>query len=335
LGARGARPGKSGIRTECIPELRQIVAIVEPAAAPWREWHHTRAVEPSANEVRLQLDRILASEGFANAERMSKFLRYVVDRTLAGETDQIKEYAIGVDVFGRDGSYDPRLDSIVRVEARRLRSKVDEYYAGHGRNDDIVIRLRRGSYAPSFERRLESAAGPAPIDAPATAIHRERRWRTPVAVALLAVVVVAFAAWRSQFWTSGAAATTIAVLPFNAYSTEPADVLLAARLTDGVTSALARERALRVVAHTRVLQYASASTPIPEIAKALNANVLMEGTVTRRGDSAAVVIRLVGGGYKLWVEEFSGSATDTRDLERRIAAATVPALMKARRPAGR
>ena len=82
-------------------------------------------MQPSSDEIRAQLDRVLASAEFVNADRMSAFLRYVVERALAGDGDQIKEYAIGVDVFGRNGDYDPRLDSIVRVEARRLRTKVE------------------------------------------------------------------------------------------------------------------------------------------------------------------------------------------------------------------
>ena len=77
-------------------------------------------MDPSADEIRLQLDRVLASGVFANADRMSGFLRYVVDRALAGEGDQVKEYVVGVAVFERTEAYDPRLDSIVRVEARRL-----------------------------------------------------------------------------------------------------------------------------------------------------------------------------------------------------------------------
>ena len=84
-------------------------------------------MEPTADQVRDQLDRILASEAFANADRLSRFLRYIVERTLAGEGDRLKEYAVGVGVFERNEQYDPRVDSIVRVEAGRLRAKIDEY----------------------------------------------------------------------------------------------------------------------------------------------------------------------------------------------------------------
>ena len=85
---------------------------------------------PPADAVRAQLDRILASPGFVNADRLSRFLRFVVERTLAGEGDQLKEYLLGTEVFDRPSDYDPRLDSIVRVEARRLRAKLAEFYAG-------------------------------------------------------------------------------------------------------------------------------------------------------------------------------------------------------------
>ncbi|HEY3516370.1 MAG TPA: adenylate cyclase, partial [Gammaproteobacteria bacterium] len=83
-------------------------------------------MSPTGDDVRRQLDRLLASAGFANAGRMSRFLKFVVEKTLAGEGERLKEYVIGVEVFDRDASYDPRLDSIVRVEAARLRAKLAE-----------------------------------------------------------------------------------------------------------------------------------------------------------------------------------------------------------------
>ena len=102
-------------------------------------------------DVRAELDRILASKGFATAGRLSKLLRYVVEKTLAGETDQLKEYAVGIEVFERDDKYDPRLDSIVRVEAGRLRTKLDNVLQRRGlivADSDRAApgRLRRGVY---------------------------------------------------------------------------------------------------------------------------------------------------------------------------------------------
>ena len=106
-----------------------------------------------ADAVRAQLDRILASPGFVNADRLSRFLRFVVERTLEGEGDQLKEYRLGTEVFDRPADYDPRLDSIVRVEARRLRSKLAEYYDGPGRTDPLSIRAAAGRRRRSRRRR--------------------------------------------------------------------------------------------------------------------------------------------------------------------------------------
>ena len=111
-------------------------------------------------DVRAELDRILATKGFSSAGRLSKLLRYVVEKTLAGETDQLKEYAVGIEVFERDDKYDPRLDSIVRVEAGRLRSRLDEYYNGDGAASPIRISLPKGGYSAHFDRARQH---PAPV----------------------------------------------------------------------------------------------------------------------------------------------------------------------------
>ena len=277
----------------------------------------------------------MASEGFANAERMSKFLRYVVERSLAGEGEQIKEYAIGIDVFGRDASYDPRLDSIVRVEARRLRSKVEEYYAGPGRANDVIIQLRRGSYVPAFERRSNAAEVARDEAAAIAGSNRPPRSRLGLALLVAGLMIVTLAAWGSGRWPGGAPAEpaiSIAVLPFSHFSTDTEDQLLAARLTDGVTSELARMGTLRVVSRTSVQQFAGSRTPLTEIAKTLNANLLLEGSIERTGTNVRVSARLISGtsNYKLWVENFSGTTADPRDLERRIAAQIGPAALKAR-----
>ena len=114
---------------------------------------HTDLVTPIPGpDVRAELDRILASKGFATAGRLSKLLRYVVEKTLAGETDQLKEYAVGIEVFERDDKYDPRLDSIVRVEAGRLRTRLDEYYNAEVSSSPVRISLPRGGYAAVFTR---------------------------------------------------------------------------------------------------------------------------------------------------------------------------------------
>jgi len=78
--------------------------------------------------VRGELERLLTSSPLRDSELLKRFLQYVVENTLKGEGNQLKEYRLGVEVFGRDASFDPKLDPVVRMTARRLRVKLDEYY---------------------------------------------------------------------------------------------------------------------------------------------------------------------------------------------------------------
>ncbi len=103
--------------------------------------------------VREELERVLGSPVFAQSQRLSDFLRFVVEQFLKGETEQLKEYVLGVTVFERGDSYDPRTDPIVRVEAGRLRTKLREYYDTAGREDPVVISLPKGSYVPAAVQR--------------------------------------------------------------------------------------------------------------------------------------------------------------------------------------
>lgn len=105
----------------------------------------------AGDEVRSQLERILRSKRFSASERLSRFLRYTVEAVLAGRGGELKEYLIGVEVFDRRSSYDPRLEPIVRVEARRLRSRLREYYEQEGRGDALRIVLPTGKYVPEFQ----------------------------------------------------------------------------------------------------------------------------------------------------------------------------------------
>ena len=106
-----------------------------------------------AERVRGQLDRILASATFADAERASRFLRFVVERSLEGHAGEIKESVIGVEVLGRNPSFDPKTDPIVRVEAGRLRARLNSYYQNEGKGDHLLITLPKGSYMPEFSEQ--------------------------------------------------------------------------------------------------------------------------------------------------------------------------------------
>ena len=262
---------------------------------------------------------MLASRPFAASPRLRKFLSYVVDRELAGEGGQLKEYTIGMDVFERDAQYDPRIDSIVRVEAGRLRARVDEYYAGEGAGDRLIVRIPRGSYVPVFEIRETAVA-------PAARQLGPYRVRWAVAALLLAIAAVpGVALWPAAEQTPARPSTgvRVAVLPFTHYAPGGADELLAARITDGVTTELARMNVVGVVSRTSALQFQGARRPLREVAEQLNAAQVIEGTVASEGDIVRVNTRIVDGkvDLKAAVTDFEGRRDRLDELTRRIAEA--------------
>jgi adenylate cyclase len=137
-------------------------------------------------EVRAQIRRILTHPTFSHAKRLSSLLRYLVEQALAGRADELKEYTVGVEVFSRGTHFDPRLDSIVRVEASKLRSRLTAYYTDVGARDAIVVQLARGSYSPVITR-------PAPLN---THPH------TPGAIAVLPFVNLSIDA-DGEYFTDG------------------------------------------------------------------------------------------------------------------------------------
>ncbi len=133
-----------------------------------------RPASIAAAEIRTELEKVLRSAEFLRRPQLQRFLNFVVEEQLAGRGAQLKEYVLGVGVFGRPADFDPRLDSLVRVEARRLRAALEKYYQDEGRADPIKIELQKGSYLPGFVRPeparpepvLPESAGPQIVSSP-------------------------------------------------------------------------------------------------------------------------------------------------------------------------
>ncbi|WGD29951.1 hypothetical protein AncyloWKF20_19725 [Ancylobacter sp. WKF20] len=124
-------------------------------------------IEPPPEAVRRALAQVLESEELRSSPQLSTILRFIVEATLQGRADAIKGYTIAVEALGRDASFDPQTDPIVRVEATRLRRALERYYAGAGAGDEIEIAVPRGSYVPQFILRRGSEAPLAPETEPA------------------------------------------------------------------------------------------------------------------------------------------------------------------------
>lgn len=129
-------------------------------------------------EPSVEVERVLRSETFRTSAALRRLLRFLVDKAVAGEADQLKEYSIGVDAFGKPSSYDPRHDAIVRLQVGRLRQKLGEYYRTEGKDDPVVFELPKGRFKLKWEVRtapLEDDRNPVALSpAPAPDV---RRWR--------------------------------------------------------------------------------------------------------------------------------------------------------------
>ena len=140
-----------------------------------------------------QIQRILQSKAFRTSEVQRNLLAYLADKSLAGTSDSLKEYTVGLDVFGKPASYDPRQESTVRMHVGRLRQKLAEFYRTEGIDDPIVVDLPKGGFKVTFEPRAErfqpevvTALAPEPTKAPS--YGRE----IALAAALLVAIACAF-----------------------------------------------------------------------------------------------------------------------------------------------
>jgi TolB-like protein len=283
---------------------------------------HTVAVTPIPEPaVRAELDRILASKGLATAGRLSKLLRYVVEKSLAGETDQLKEYAVGIEVFERDDKYDPRVDSIVRVEAGRLRTKLDEFYNGDGAGSPIRITLPRGGYSAVFEHAVVPSAAPAASLAAAPQHRRSRATIPFVAVLLIAIAAMVFWLGSRDRRQSPDLRPTAAVLPFEANMIGGDNSNYSALITEAVTSELARLGTISVASYTSAMVFEGQRRPMSEISAALKSAYVVEASVDDEASEILIVARLVNAATdrKMWVSDYRGQRDDVRGLAQRIA----------------
>ena len=148
--------------------------------------------------TRLQIDRILGSESFRASETLRRLLKFLADKSLSGEADNLKEYSIGVDALGRPSTYDPRHDSTVRIHVGRLRQRLREYYQTEGKDDLTVIELPKGAFKLAFQDRpvtvFQEQVTPAH---PPRRTHDWKREALWVGISMLMVAVTTWAAYAT------------------------------------------------------------------------------------------------------------------------------------------
>jgi serine/threonine-protein kinase len=266
------------------------------------------------DQVRAQLDRILASPEFSGAGRLSRFLQFTVERTLAGQGGDIKEYLLGTEVFDRGTDFDPRLDPIVRVEAHRLRTKLQSYYGGAGQADPVRIVFRKGSYAPGFER----AEAPVPLRK-----DKPRSW-----IIAAAGVLLSLASWL-LYSHSTPQVVTLAVYPFTDTADDSA---FANGLGEALSAELARNAQIRVKAWPLVKEYTDRhGEPTKDSMKGLETESVLFVSVRRADARRRIAAYLVfpDRESKAWVGEYDRSVGDDLAVQAEIARAVADELGRA------
>src|SRR5215475_5526560 len=256
-----------------------------------------------ARTVREQLARVVNSPGFVSSARLIRFLTHIVNRTIDGDLGSLKEFSIAVEVFDRTADYDPNIDAIVRVEARRLRSKLKAYYEqGPGRNDPVLIGLRPGSYVPIF-RWLEK--GPQDNGREVGTSIQTRR-------------------------------ASIAVLPFANMSPEPEQDYFCDGISEEIINALTRVSGLNVIARTSAFQFKGVPVDIREVGQRLGADLVIQGSVRKAGMQLRIGAQAIDSesGHHLWSQSFRRELKDIFAIQEEIAE-SVAGLLRLQMPEAR
>ncbi len=266
--------------------------------------------EAKLAEIRAHMDSLLASTAFAGSTRRRQLLGYLVDHTLAGHPAEISEYGIGLDVFGKPPSFDPRIDSTIRSEISRLRQKLKDYYATDGRESRVVIELPSRSYVPKITFREHAA--------------RTDAWSLGrVALLTLGAVALFFAGaaiWRMRA-SSRPAIESLVVLPFANMSGDPGNEYLADGLTEELTNDLAQWPDLRVAARTSAFEFKGRGVDVREVGRKLNVQAVLEGSIDKQGDRIRVTAQMnrASNGFHLWSKSFESQSSDMMVLKEQIA----------------
>ena len=210
-----------------------------------------------------ELDKVCSSPVFAAAPRMQQLLRFLVEKTLGGQRNQIKAYTIGVEIFARDADFNSQSDPVVRVEMRRLRSKLQSYYTSYPAGE-IMINIPKGSYIPEF----------IPAD-------------SPECLTLIGKNTELF-----QYATSATTNTSVLVAPFEDISQDRDMTRLGIGLAADITAALAEFPGVSVAGQYYVRQMIDNGYSIQDLARQTKAGFAISGSVQVQGQDLRLVVEL-------------------------------------------
>ncbi|MCC6859479.1 MAG: tetratricopeptide repeat protein [Bryobacterales bacterium] len=267
------------------------------------------------------------SREFARSPRLVSFLTYVVETALAGKPHQIKESLIAVEVYGRQPDYSPSADPAVRVDARRLRDRLKEYYAGSGAAETVRIDIPKGTYVPVITflpagGHPRASANPAP-QPPRYLASRVLRGRSGLAAA--AVLLTAGAVTGIRYLAPDverARTGSIAVLPFVNLSGDRDAAGAADAFTEELRHALVRTGGVRVAPGAAVAGYNERAVNVKQIRRDHGVDAVLDGSIRRLGKRLVITTQLTDtrSGLQLWANRSESEEAATAEGRRQFAA---------------
>jgi TolB-like protein/Tfp pilus assembly protein PilF len=285
--------------------------------------------------IRDHLKDVFASKAFAGSKRAQDFLELIVEHALAGRLDSLRERMIGAEMFGRSIDYDTANDAVVRVKATEVRRKLAQYYQESTTASLVRIELPSGSYVPKFhwkslpDLQTTPQAGddpPAPTE-PAVVISPGmtfRRWRVLAGTAGL-VLLAAIAYIGFKVWPRGSPAEpehhAIAVLPLQNLSGDPRQDYFADSMTEELIADLGQVSASRVISRTSTMTYKGTTKTLPQIARELGVDTVVEGSVLRQGKQVRITAQLIDAetDHHLWAHSYVRDLNDVLTLQDEVA----------------
>ncbi len=239
------------------------------------------------------LERLAGSGTFAKSQRSVQLLRHLLQMKQDGREDEVKEYTLAAEVFGRE-SYDPKVDSTVRVEASRLRSLLAKYYEGEGAADPVRIAMPKGGYLLTVEVAQ-------PAEAMAAVGRPKPRWGWWIAAAVLGVAAMGAAtmAWRRTEAPPRAHRLAMAILPFAA---EAGQEGCADGLVDDLSAKVAEGGAVDLVSRSSAFAYRTTRKTAQEIGKELGVAALVTGSIRQQQGRTRVNVQFIDArtGFAIW-----------------------------------
>jgi adenylate cyclase len=293
---------------------------------------------PSTEEIQAALEHILGSQEFQRSKRLRNLLEYLFTETLNGSGDRIKAVSIAIDLYGRDETFDSQNDTIVRVEAGRLRRLLNEYYHNGGQKDLVVITIPKGTYRPIFALSHQQnpivSMSTARNQSPETASSIDRRiLYVTAAVAVATLVMVIWSAQRNSDIPSTSeldrnAAVSIEsgpfimILPIQSLEEDSVSQRMSVGLTEALITNLAKLTGLSVMAHASVL--GAYNEPVLDDRKdqlELGISHILRGTLELDSTNAWINVQLTdaSSGKVQWAERWSHSLENLANFQEDLA----------------